>query len=351
MAIESKKKIPETRLVAPSEEIIDVPEEATLRPTSLAEYVGQENVKRHLGIAVDSAKARRAPLEHVLLYGPPGLGKTTLSFILAKEMGANLKTTSGPAVEKPADLVSLLTGLSEGDVLFIDEIHRLKPQTEEILYSAMEDFAIDIMVGSGTGASSVRMEIPKFTLVGATTKLSKLTGPLRDRFGNVLKLDFYEDAELTRIAARSMRVLGMDGFDQAVAETVAKKSRGTPRIVNRFVKILRDYAVVGKDVKTSAGAEQVFEYLGIDAVGLDPLDRKLLSTLAYKFGGGPVGLNTLASIVGEEEETVEDVVEPFLLKAGFLERTPRGRRLTASGEDWIRRDGISEEVGSQTRLG
>lgn len=251
MAIESKKQIPETRLVAASEEPLDVPEEATLRPRSLSEYVGQENVKRHLGIAVDSAKARKAALEHVLLYGPPGLGKTTLSFILAKEMNANLKTTSGPAVEKPADLVSLLTGLSEGDVLFIDEIHRLKPQTEEILYSAMEDFAIDIMVGSGTGASSIRMDVPKFTLVGATTKLSKLTGPLRDRFGNVLKLDFYELPELTAIAARSMRVLGMDGFESAVAETVAKKSRGTPRIVNRFVKILRDYSVTGKDVKTA----------------------------------------------------------------------------------------------------
>jgi Holliday junction DNA helicase RuvB len=341
MAIESKKPVQSSpsgpeRLVAGTHELQDVPEEATLRPKTLGEYVGQESVKRHLSIAVESAKARRATLEHVLLYGPPGLGKTTLASILAREMGASLKTTSGPAVEKPADLVSLLTGLAEGDVLFIDEIHRLKPQAEEILYSAMEDYAIDIMVGSGTGASSVRMDIPKFTLIGATTRLSKLTGPLRDRFGNVLKLDFYELSELIAIVQRSMRILGLPHADAAIAETVAKKSRGTPRIANRFVKILRDYSVVGKGVSTVEGCEEVFRFLGIDAMGLDALDRKLLSTLAFKFAGGPVGLNTLASIVGEEEETVEDVVEPYLLKTGFLERTPRGRRLTAAGEEWMR---------------
>lgn len=251
-------------------------------------------------------------------------------------MQSHLKQTSGPAIEKQSDIVSLLTSLQEGDILFIDEIHRLKPQIEEILYSAMEDFSIDIMIGTGTGATSIRMDIPKFTLVGATTKLAKISGPLRDRFGNVLKLDFYEIPHLAEIVRRSFHILGIPIKNDEIWELVAKKSRGTPRIVNRFVKTLRDYQIVGHDIGDSVETERIFTSLGIDSLGLDGLDRKILETLAYSFAGRTVGLHTLASIVGEEEETIEDVVEPYLLKIGFLERTPRGRKLSESGERYIR---------------
>jgi len=330
----------EERIVTPKESVFDASkEEISLRPSHLDEYVGQKQIKTHLRIAIDSAKIRKTPLEHILLYGPPGLGKTTLANIIAKEMGANLRTTSGPAVDKPAELISILTGLETGDILFIDEIHRLKPQLEEILYSAMEDFAIDIMVGTGAGATSVRMDLPKFTLIGATTKLSKLTGPLRDRFGNVFKLDFYEQDELSAIVRRSFSILSLGSVPPVVASAVAKKSRGTPRIANRFVKIVRDYMTVGHSIENENACEAIFTKLGLDALGLDSLDRKLLESLAYQFSGGPVGLSTLASIVGEEEDTVEDVVEPYLLKIGFLERTPRGRKLTEAGEKWVRKIG------------
>lgn len=326
----------ENRVVTPTERENDSVNENILRPKTLGEYIGQESIKKHLRIAIQSAQIRKVSLEHILLYGPPGLGKTTLSAIIASEMQSHLKQTSGPAIEKQSDIVSLLTSLQEGDILFIDEIHRLRPQIEEILYSAMEDFAIDIMIGTGTGATSIRMDIPKFTLVGATTKLAKISGPLRDRFGNVLKLDFYDIADLAEIVRRSFHILGISVKNSAIWELVAKKSRGTPRIVNRFVKTLRDYQIVGHDIGIASEAEKIFTSLGIDSLGLDGLDRKILETLAYSFAGRTVGLHTLASIVGEEEETIEDVVEPYLLKIGFLERTPRGRKLSESGESYIR---------------
>lgn len=338
MVIKSTKisDVSETRVVAPVERENDSLNENILRPKTLSEYIGQESIKKHLNIAIKSAQIRKVPLEHILLYGPPGLGKTTLSAIIASEMQSHLKQTSGPAIEKQSDIVSLLTSLQEWDVLFIDEIHRLRPQIEEILYSAMEDFAIDIMIGTGTGATSIRMDIPKFTLVGATTKLAKISGPLRDRFGNVLKLDFYDLADLAEIVRRSFHILGISIENDQIWELVAKKSRGTPRIVNRFVKILRDYGTVGHDIGDIHETEKVFTALGIDSLWLDELDRKLLETLAYNFPGRTVGLHTLASIIGEEEETLEDVVEPYLLKIGFLERTPRGRKLSETGESYIR---------------
>ena len=335
MAIDSRKIQDEARAVSPKAAPQERAAEAALRPKTLDEYVGQAQAKRHLRVAVDSARIRKQPLEHVLFYGPPGLGKTTLAMILASEMGANLKPTSAPTLEKQSDLVSLLTGLQEGDVLFIDEIHRLKPAMEEILYGAMEDYVIDIVVGTGAGATSVRMDVPKFTLVGATTRLSSLSAPLRDRFGNVVKLDFYPPEELALIVARSSRLMGL-GLASGVAQAVALRSRGTPRVANRLLKTVRDYATVGDDVSTRAAVEKVFGALGIDELGLDELDRKLLRHLAETFHGGPVGLSTLASMVGEEESTMEDVVEPYLLKIGFLERTPRGRKLTQAAERHIR---------------
>lgn len=338
MAIKSTNvTVPEARIVAGEEQTdYDINNENILRPKILDEYIGQESIKKHMRIAIKSAQIRKVPLEHILLYWPPGLGKTTLATIIATEMQAHLKHTSGPAIEKQADIVSLLTSLQEWDILFIDEIHRLKPQIEEILYSAMEDFSIDIMIGTGTGATSIKMNIPKFTLVGATTKLSKITGPLRDRFGNVLKLDFYEIKDLEEIVRRSFHILDILINNPEIWGIVAKKSRGTPRIVNRFVKILRDYQIVGHDINDSLDCESIFASLGIDELGLDGLDRRILETLAYHFSGRTIWLHTLASIVGEEEETIEDVIEPYLLKIGFLERTPRGRKLSEMGDKYIR---------------
>jgi Holliday junction DNA helicase RuvB len=315
MVIKSSNPSPETeRVIAPTEREGDSVNENILRPRHIDEYIGQESIKQHLRILVDSATIRKEPLEHILFYGPPGLGKTTLSMILAAEMHAHMKHTSGPAIEKQADLVSILTSLQTGDILFIDEIHRLRPQIEEILYAAMEDFSVDIMVGSGTGATSVKMDIPHFTLVGATTKLSKLSAPLRDRFGNILKLDFYEPDDLSQIAARSLQILKCARVSPDIARFIALKSRGTPRIVNRYVKILRDYQTVGFDIENLPIVEKIFSDLGIDEHGLDMLDRKLLQSLASHFGNKPVGLSTLASLIGEEESTIEDVVEPYLLK-------------------------------------
>ncbi|MCK9272167.1 Holliday junction branch migration DNA helicase RuvB [Candidatus Gracilibacteria bacterium] len=337
MAIKSSKKTDDNtkeRVISPKESELDTLNEVKLRPKLLVDYIGQDSIKKHLDIAIKSANIRGEPLEHILLYGPPGLGKTTLSLIISNEMGVNLKHTSGPAIEKQADIISILTGISEGDILFIDEIHRLKPQIEEILYGAMEDYTIDIMVGSGTGATSIKMDIPKFTLVGATTKLSSLSSPLRDRFGNIFKLDFYNRDELGKIVRRSLNILGCEIKNNEVGDIVAKKSRGTPRIVNRFVKIVRDYQTVGHDVESISGIEKIFDGLGIDSLGLDYLDRKILETL-NSFGLKPIGLNTLSSIVGEEEDTIEDVIEPFLLKIGFIERTGRGRVITDAGKSHI----------------
>ncbi|QFR39766.1 Holliday junction branch migration DNA helicase RuvB [Candidatus Gracilibacteria bacterium 28_42_T64] len=300
-----------------------------LRPKQLSDYVGQANIKKHLTVSISSAKIRGNSLEHILFYGPPGLGKTTLSSIISGEMGTNLKSTSGPAIDKQSDLVSILSNLEEGDILFIDEIHRLRPQVEEILYTAMEDFEIDIIVGSGTGAQSVKLSLKPFTLIGATTRLSALSSPLRDRFGNVLKLDFYNKEDISIIIHNNCKKLELN-LTESTIEIVAKKSRGTPRIANRLLKIVRDYKTIGKEVSDTKVLEEIFHDIGIDDLGLDYLDRKYLETIQSKFRGGPVGLNTLASALGEEEGTLEDVVEPYLLQIGFIERTSRGRKLTGS---------------------
>lgn len=337
MAIQSSKSPDITRIVKPELVEDDIVSEISLRPRKLEEYVGQEQMKLHLKVAIDSARIRNESLEHILFYGPPGLGKTTISTIIAHEMGAPIKSTSGPAIEKQSDIISLLTSLTEGEVLFIDEIHRLRPQIEEILYSAMEDFQIDIMIGSGTGSTSVKMDIPRFTLIGATTRLSSLSNPLRDRFGNVMKLDFYEPTDLAKIVRRSFEILGFEGISPDAVMSIAERSRGTPRIANRYVKILRDYATVGKSIKTKLECEAIFTGFGVDEYGLDILDRKILSHLVESFHGRPVGLSTLASIVGEEVATIEDVVEPYLLQIGFIERTPRGRQITMKGEEYVRK--------------
>ncbi|NRH20953.1 Holliday junction branch migration DNA helicase RuvB [Candidatus Gracilibacteria bacterium] len=337
MSIQSSKNPDITRVVKPEIREEDIISEVSLRPRKLDEYVGQEQMKLHLKVAIESAKIRKNPLEHILFYGPPGLGKTTISTIIAHEMGSAIKSTSGPAIEKQSDIVSLLTSLTEGEILFIDEIHRLRPQIEEILYSAMEDYNIDIMIGSGTGSTSVKMDIPKFTLVGATTKLSSLSNPLRDRFGNVMKLDFYEPADLAKIIKRSFQILGFTNISSEAIMAIALRSRGTPRIANRYTKILRDYAIIGRSIETQSECEAIFTKFGVDIHGLDILDRKLLSCLMESFHGRPVGLSTLASIVGEEVATIEDVVEPYLLQIGFIERTPRGRQITLKGEEYLRK--------------
>lgn len=329
--IESSKKDTSSRVVTPVEKPIDRGNFWNLlRPLKLEDYVGQETIKKHLSVSIASSKIRKEALDHILFYGPPGLGKTTLSQIIATEMEANLKSTSGPAIEKQSDLVSILSNLEDGDVLFIDEIHRLRPQVEEILYTAMEDFVIDIMVWSGTWAQSVKLPLKEFTLIWATTRLSALSSPLRDRFWNVLKLDFYDESDLSLIIHNNSKKLDLH-LPEEVLETIAKKSRWTPRISNRLLKIVRDYNTIWKDVRKTWILEEIFKDIGIDEKGLDYLDRKYLETLYYKFNSGPVGLNTLSSAIGEEEATLEDVVEPYLLQIGFIERTPRGRKISNAG--------------------
>jgi len=303
--------------------------ERALRPRRLDEYIGQQKIREQLGIFIEAARRRSEALDHVLLFGPPGLGKTTLSHILAHELGVNLRQTSGPVLERPGDLAAILTNLEPRDVLFIDEIHRLSPIVEEILYPALEDFQIDIMIGEGPAARSVKIDLPPFTLVGATTRAGMLTNPLRDRFGIVARLEFYSPEELTRIVARSARLLSMAVEPEGALE-IARRSRGTPRIANRLLRRVRDYAEVraGGDV-TRGVADAALSMLDVDGSGLDTMDRKLLSTVLDKFAGGPVGVDNLAAAIGEERDTIEDVLEPYLIQQGFLQRTARGRVATA----------------------
>ncbi len=303
--------------------------ESSLRPAFLNQYVGQEKVKNNLKIFIEAAKSRMEPLDHVLLYGPPGLGKTTLATIIASEMGVNIKTTSGPAIEKPGEMAAILNNLSPGDVLFIDEIHRLNRQVEEVLYPAMEDYSIDIMIGKGQSAHAIRLEIPKFTLVGATTRAGLLTAPLRDRFGVINKLEFYTIPELKQIILRSAQVLDVQ-IDDRGADELARRSRGTPRLANRLLKRVRDFAQVRYDgVITEQVAKTALDLLEVDKIGLDKGDRSILETIIYKFSGGPVGVDTLAAALGEDSGTIEDVYEPYLLQNGLIQRTPKGRVATS----------------------
>ena len=306
----------------------DIKIENHLRPQLLKDYIGQQKVKDTLSIYIEAARQREEPLDHVLFYGPPGLGKTTLAGIIANEMGVKMKVTSGPAIEKPGEIAAILNNLSEGDVLFIDEIHRLNRQVEEVLYPGMEDFAIDIVIGKGAAARSIRLDLPKFTLVGATTRAGLLTAPLRDRFGVVSRLEFYSTRDLMTIIRRSADVLHVK-IDERGAEELARRSRGTPRLANRLLKRVRDYAQVCHDgVITLQVANEALDLLDVDKYGLDQSDRNILFTMMEKFGGGPVGLDTLAAALGEDSGTLEDVYEPYLIKNGFIQRTPRGRVVT-----------------------
>ncbi len=321
----------EGRFMAPDYIGEDEETEITLRPRVLAEYIGQEKVKDNLAVYMEAARKRGEPLDHVLLYGPPGLGKTTLAGIISNEMSVNMRVTSGPAIEKPGDLAALLTNLNEGDVLFIDEIHRLSRSVEEVLYPAMEDSAIDIIIGKGPSARSIRLDLPKFTLVGATTRAGQLSAPLRDRFGVIFRLELYTPEELARIVNRSANILGIVIVPEGAVE-IASRSRGTPRIANRLLKRSRDFAqVMGNGVIDREISKTALDRMEIDELGLDAIDRLILTSMIKNYGGGPVGLETLAAAIGEEAITVEDVYEPFLMQIGFLSRTPRGRTVTPAG--------------------
>ena len=330
----------EERIVKPEVRMDDLGEygefgENGIRPLRFADYFGQTKVKENLEVFIKAARQRRDPLDHVLLYGPPGLGKTTLAYIIASEMGANLRSTSGPAIERPGDLAAILTNLEPMDVLFIDEIHRLNRSVEEVLYPAMEDFCLDIMIGKGPSARTIRMDVPPFTLVGATTRAGRLSAPLRDRFGVVNRLEYYSTQELTTIAIRSARILGID-IEEEGAREIGRRARGTPRIANRLLRRVRDFAqVYSKDRIDVATAKEAMDRLEVDEMGLDAIDRHMLLAIITKFGGGPVGLDTLGASISEETETIEDVYEPYLLQIGFLQRTARGRVATALAYQYL----------------
>ena len=317
--------------------------ELSLRPHTLREYIGQQKAKENLSIFIEAARRRTEPLDHVLLHGPPGLGKTTLAGIIAAEMGVNIRITSGPAIEKPGDLAALLTNLSENDILFVDEIHRLNRSVEEILYPAMEDYAIDIIIGKGPSANSIRLDLPKFTLIGATTRAGQLSAPLRDRFGVTLRLELYTPEELALIVTRSAGILGVPIQPEGAME-IARRSRGTPRIANRMLRRVRDFAQVkGDGTITRSMADHALQALEIDYLGLDPVDRRMLRAIIENYGGGPVGLDTLAATIGEESVTLEDVYEPYLMQLGFLTRTPRGRCVTRKAYEHLHMDFVGQE--------
>ncbi len=340
----SEEETKETRIVAREETGRDAWQQS-LRPRMLEEYIGQRDLRKNLSVYIEAARSRKEALDHVLLYGPPGLGKTTMANIIANELGVNFRITSGPAIERPGDLAALLTNLEAHDVLFIDEIHRLNRSVEEVLYPAMEDFALDIVMGKGPGARSYRLDLPPFTLVGATTRAGALAAPLRDRFGIIFRMQFYEPEELALIVKRAAGILGITIEDGGAAE-IARRSRGTPRIANRLLKRVRDFAqVMGSGVITDAIAAESLSALHVDALGLDAVDREVLETIIYKFGGGPVGVDTIAASVSEERTTIEDVYEPYLMQLGFLSRTPRGRVATRAAYEHL---GIPWDAGEHT---